>query len=281
MVGGIWGARGQDWAVAPRTTSRTGWRVEVADGTADDLHHRPIGHGAATVVVKRALRRALVLGSTQPEGLVDRRSAEAADIEVCRRRSGGGLVALDPEHDVWIDVEVGRTSRLWDDDVGRAFHWLGSTWAGAVAEILGSNLLAGGDPADGGPLPHHGPLEGRQAGAVICFAGLGPGEVTVAGRKVVGLSQRRTRATARFQCLLTPRWQPSWFAPYLDHDALSAAGIDLDRLRVGLPESADGPARDPGRATGRATDRDPDRATGRATDHDRVVEAFLRHLPIP
>jgi hypothetical protein len=35
---------------------------------------------------------------------------------------------------------------------------------------------------------------------MVCFAGLGPGEVTVDGAKVVGISQRRTRVGALFQC---------------------------------------------------------------------------------
>jgi hypothetical protein len=45
---------------------------------------------------------------------------------------------------------------------------------------------------------------------VVCFAGLGPGEVVDAtGFKVVGVSQRRTRAIARFQCALPLRWDPA------------------------------------------------------------------------
>ena len=41
---------------------------------------------------------------------------------------------------------------------------------------------------------------------MVCFAGLGTGEVTVAGRKCVGMSQRRTRAGARFQCAVPLAW---------------------------------------------------------------------------
>ena len=42
----------------------------------------------------------------------------------------------------------------------------------------------------------------------MCFAAVGPGEVlrsesdSVAGKKVVGISQRRTKDAARFQCTL-------------------------------------------------------------------------------
>ncbi len=42
----------------------------------------------------------------------------------------------------------------------------------------------------------------------MCFAGLGPGEVTVEGRKVVGLSQRRIREAVLFQCCAALRWEP-------------------------------------------------------------------------
>jgi lipoate-protein ligase A len=34
---------------------------------------------------------------------------------------------------------------------------------------------------------------------LVCFAGLGPGEVSLAGTKLVGLSQRRTRNGIRIQ----------------------------------------------------------------------------------
>jgi hypothetical protein len=41
---------------------------------------------------------------------------------------------------------------------------------------------------------------------LVCFAGIGPGEVLVGGRKAVGISHRRTRAGARFQCVAHRRW---------------------------------------------------------------------------
>jgi lipoate-protein ligase A len=44
--------------------------------------------------------------------------------------------------------------------------------------------------------------------SLVCFSGLGPGEVHAGGRKVVGISQRRTRGWARFQCAAYLRWDP-------------------------------------------------------------------------
>ncbi|MEO8162896.1 MAG: hypothetical protein ABI590_03865, partial [Ilumatobacteraceae bacterium] len=47
------------------------------------------------------------------------------------------------------------------------------------------------------------------------FAGLGPGEVLTNGRKVVGISQRRTNQSARFQCFVHRRWVPQTFLSFL------------------------------------------------------------------
>ena len=43
---------------------------------------------------------------------------------------------------------------------------------------------------------------------LVCFAGTAPGEITLAGRKLVGISQRRTRAGSRFQCAVHTTWSP-------------------------------------------------------------------------
>ena len=54
---------------------------------------------------------------------------------------------------------------------------------------------------------------------VVCFAGLAAGEVTVGGAKVVGISQRRTRAGGRFQCSVPLQWNAE------RHEELLAPGI--------------------------------------------------------
>ena len=49
----------------------------------------------------------------------------------------------------------------------------------------------------------------------MCFDGVAPGEVVLAGpddglpAKLVGISQRRTRDGARFQCIVHHRWAPA------------------------------------------------------------------------
>jgi lipoate-protein ligase A len=152
-------------------------------------------------------RPALVLGSTQPESDVDPVAARAAGTEVARRRSGGGAVLLVPGRATWVDVTIARADPLWHDDVAVAFHWVGRAWAAAVGR-LGIEATV-----------HVGPLVETSWSRRVCFAGIGAGEVVVGGRKLVGISQRRTRDGARFQCVVLRSWDP---APLLGLLALDA-----------------------------------------------------------
>jgi lipoate-protein ligase A len=148
----------------------------------------------------------LVLGSTQP-------AVEERGVPVVRRRSGGGAVLVGPGEVLWVDVLLPSGDPLWEDDVGRSFHWLGRAWVDALAALE--------VPAAW----HDGPLICTPWCRQVCFAGIGPGEVTVDGRKVVGLAQRRTRAGALFQCAALLRWDPDEMSRLLNLGIEGAAGI--------------------------------------------------------
>ena len=158
----------------------------------------------------------MVLGSAQPEGHVDAGVAARAGLEIARRRSGGGAVLVGPGRCAWVDLLIGRDDPRWDDDVDRAPRWVGEVWADALGEVgvTGATVVSGMQPS---------PWSSR-----VCFAGAGPGEVRVTGRKLVGLSQRRTRRRALFQCAVLLDADP---APLLDVLVLSdderrqAAGV--------------------------------------------------------
>jgi lipoate-protein ligase A len=154
-------------------------------------------------------RPALVLGSTQGDIVVDHGACARAGVEVVWRHSGGGAVLLVPGEVVWLDVILPASDPRWSDDVGRATWWLGQAWADALASL--------GHP--GGQV-HRGPMVASAWSRLVCFAGLGPGEVTIAGRKAVGISQRRTRGVARFQCALHRRWDPAALLGLLAPSAL-------------------------------------------------------------
>lgn len=202
----------------------SGWHVEHHRGSAAELHALEVPDGAVpSVWVLEATGPAVVLGSTQPAEVVDAEAAAAAGVAVVRRRSGGGAVWVAPGDPHWVDVVVPRDHRLWTDDVGRAFLPVGRAWQQALASLdIGGTWL------------HEGRLACGPLGGTVCFAGRGPGEVLLGDAKVVGISQRRTRAGARFQCAVPVRWDPAPLAALLrdpvDADALAAAGAGIGEL---------------------------------------------------
>lgn len=182
------------------------WLLERFAGTAAEFHARPVPEPA-----KRSLwwfevdGPTVVLGSTQPWSDVDRVRADAAGVAVARRRSGGGAVWLDSGVVTWVDVVLPADDHRWTDDVSRATDWLGEAWVRSLVAVGVS-----------GTVSHHGPMQTSRWSSLVCFGGLGPGEVTIDGAKVVGISQRRTRGWARFQCALLHHWDPAPLLGMLD-----------------------------------------------------------------
>lgn len=200
----------------------------VDDGDAASFHHRelPVG-GPPRLWWFRPGRPAVVLGSTQDDSILDLDACARLGLDVVKRRSGGGVVLVGPNLTMWLDVLVPRGHALWDDDIGRAMWWVGEEWAGGLADV-------GLDD----PVVHRGGLESSALSRVVCFAGRGPGEVFVGSTKVVGISQRRTRDWARFQCALSLRWDVDTLAA-----ALVSETITPDSLR-GLGSSVEFDRRD-------------------------------------
>lgn len=191
---------------------------------AGEFHHRDLGPNEAWFV--ETIREAVVLGSRQDAGLVDRAKCEAQNVEVTTRRSGGGIVHLVPGHHVWVDVTISTDHPQWTDDVIESAVWLGRLWVQALAQ-LGVDSSVYGDR-----------LSGDELGQLICFASVGPGEVIdQSGAKLVGISQRRTRSLARFQCTVLTAWDPrrvlDLLMPQID---VSSAALDDLRRRVAIVE---------------------------------------------
>lgn len=190
-----------------------------------DFHERPIRPDLAEAEawVLEPGRPALVLGSSQKPEQVDLRAAAASGVEVVRRRSGGGAVWVPTSGCLWVDVVVPRHDPRWDDDVRASTWWLGEAWAEALREVgLDAELYRDG-------------LEKTDWGRLVCFGALGPGEVLVDGRKAVGISQRRTREGARFQCIVYAAWEPDAVL-----DLLELPEADRDRASRELATVATG-----------------------------------------
>jgi len=206
------------------------WKVVHRAGGAGELHHLDLpAERSLTVMVPD--RPAIVLGSSQPASDVDGEFCAAAGIDVVRRRSGGGAVYVHPFDVVWVDIVIPRGDPLWSDDVGEAMVWVGELWCAA----LGRNG-PGGSGMDGLTV-HRGRLVANDWSKVLCFAGAGTGEVFRDSAKVVGISQRRTREFARFQCSAHRRWDATTIAAAVPH-----VGRDMSRLEslvVTVPEAFD------------------------------------------
>jgi lipoate-protein ligase A len=213
------------------------WAVEVHREAPRAFHARPLPEPPArTVWVCEPTVPSLVLGSTQPEAVADAGACAAAGIEVVRRRSGGGAVLVEPGRILWLDVLLPAGDLLWEDDVARAFLWLGEVWRDALADVGVESRV------------HDGGLCTTAWSRLVCFGGLGTGEVVdAAGTKLVGLSQRRAREGARFQCAALGAWEPGRLVDLLAlspgdrADAASAlAGaaravpVDLGALRTAV-----------------------------------------------
>ncbi|MEO5679891.1 MAG: hypothetical protein ABIS47_09510 [Acidimicrobiales bacterium] len=204
----------------------SGWPLVEEAGTAAELH------GDRLPVPERRLVRlasvegpALVLGSAQVAGGLDLEAAAAQRVEVARRRSGGGAVLVWPGHLVWLDVCLPRGDDLWDDDVGRSCRWLGDAVAGALRQLGAAGVHA-----------HPGAYEPSAWSHQVCFAGRAPGEVVADdGRKLVGVSQRRTRQGAVFQVAVALVWAPRVLVdllglPGVAATAVAGTGVGLGEL---------------------------------------------------
>lgn len=182
------------------------WRFNHLRDSAESIHGREL---PAERAIWRAsiIESAVVLGSKQSLDIVNQVACERDGISAVRRRSGGGVVVLNADAHLWIDFVVPRDDELWRDDVGESMWWVGELWADALAkcEIADHDQLR----------VHRGGLERSALSDLICFGGLGPGEVTLHGQKLVGISQRRTREMARFQCVVHQRWSPDLYREYL------------------------------------------------------------------
>ncbi|MFZ9984500.1 MAG: lipoyl protein ligase domain-containing protein [Ilumatobacteraceae bacterium] len=193
------------------------WRFHEAIGLAEEHHHRVLPSERA-VWDFEITRPALVLGSRQNDSIVDLEACATRGIDVVTRRSGGGLMLLIPGEHLWLDVVICPGDPLWSDDVQTSMNWLGAIWQRALADsgITNSTVATGGLVAD-------------ELGQLVCFAGRGPGEVMGSdGRmKYVGISQRRNREQARFQCTAYTKWDADLLLALLSEPV-----ADPERLRT-------------------------------------------------
>ena len=185
----------------------------------------------ATMFVVRPNRATLVLGSAQSSDVLD--PVQVGVVPLRRRRGGGGLVLLQPD-DLWIDWWIPADDPRWRSDVHASSTMVGQWWAEVLVNIVRGVVTV-----------HDGPLEGDPAFRLVCFAGRGPGEVFVDGRKAVGVTQWRVRegtfvstvmhAHASHDVLRYLNEVPEGLDQALDHQILTSLdGFDAATLASAL-----------------------------------------------
>jgi len=198
------------------------FRVTHTRGPGVRLHSRQL-KGCSVPRWDRLVvtRPTVVLGSAQRTGVVDVARAESAGIDVVVRNSGGGAVWLDPVNSHWIDVTIGSEDPRWHTDIGAAFDWLGKMFVAALGDLGVAATAHQGRAIDSG------------WSRVVCFGGVGAGEVIVDGCKFVGMSQRRTRDRARFQVVFYDHFDPAPLVEVLDLEAADRVGVS-DHLEASV-----------------------------------------------
>lgn len=184
----------------------------------------------ATMFVATPGTRLLVLGGNQEDSIL---SPTGRTWPLRRRRGGGGLVELAPA-DLWVDFWIPRDDPRWREDIRDASSMVGRWWATSLKSVVGVDAEV-----------HEGGLEGDAALRVACFAGRGPGEVFVNGRKAVGVTQWRVREGTFLSTVLRASnssalvdlldHPPALLAEALDHHSTTSLGVlDVETLTTDL-----------------------------------------------
>jgi lipoate-protein ligase A len=205
------------------------WTVIERVGSPRELHAAAAAPAGRLMAVAMPTSGAVVLGSTQPASDFDPARCAAAGLDLVRRRSGGGAVLVQPSAQVWVDFYVPAADPLFCADISRSFAWVGELWASAVlATIEPPAQVAVATAID---------CRGGEWARRLCFCGLARGEVTLAGKKVVGLCQRRDRAGAWFHTMAMTAGDVTTAAALLagDEARLRAASAALRSSATVLP----------------------------------------------
>jgi lipoate-protein ligase A len=175
-------------------------------------------------VVRQVEQPTVVLGSTQAAEVVDVARAAERGVAVVRRRGGGGAVLLRPGDHLWIEAWIPRDDPLWVADVAVAGEWVGAWWSDALGPAGAVDRVV-----------HRGRAEPGPYGSLVCFSGRGPGELFSSGRKVMGISQWRSREGSLFHTCAYAHWDPQPLIDLLDVDMPRREALQRD-----LPGTAAG-----------------------------------------
>ena len=166
------------------------WIVKKSEGSVADRHLTLPSFDARQIIIHEIDKPTMVFGTAQRNNHLE----EEIKCDYVYRKSGGGAVFLEPGQVLWVDFVIPRGDLLWCDDIRYSSVWLGELW---VSALRGGGLSG---------VVYDGEIRKNELSPFVCFAGLTTGEVTLFGKKIIGISQRRTREGAWFQCAALFSW---------------------------------------------------------------------------
>jgi lipoate-protein ligase A len=216
----------------PDLTGR-GWRLLPFDTGASEFHF-----ALSDALVRESPRQTvwwhttdeptLILGAGQRS--VDGAEAVRRGIHVVRRSAGGTAVYAGPGvlgQDVFLPAGHGLNST----DVVETYRWLGEIWQEGLARLGVHADLVSVEAARA--RPHVDP-----AVAMVCFGSLSPYEVTVEGRKLVGLAQVRRAHGTLLQAGIHLHFDPVGISRVLPVSDPRHRAVQLSRAATGLNDVA-------------------------------------------
>ncbi|WP_143146368.1 lipoyl protein ligase domain-containing protein [Ferrithrix thermotolerans] len=157
---------------------------------ASAFSYRPTGDTPCGIGF-RTFRSTLTLGAGQVRYLnqaTDLLSELGTDVVV--RDNGGGAVWIEPEAQIWVGIYLPSTEGFLTEDYRAELVRIGEVIAPALVSFGLSDVRVVRSPD----------LLGR--GKELCFAGLSYGEITTSGKKILGLSLRRTKRWKIFHLMV-------------------------------------------------------------------------------
>ena len=197
------------------------WTIKRAEGSVADRHLTLPTFDRRQLIIHEIDKPTMVFGTGQ------RKMSLEVDIECdyVYRKSGGGAVFLEPDQVLWVDFVIPREDPLWCNDIRHSSVWLGEVWVRAMKDIGLQGQV------------HNEEIRKNALSELVCFAGLATGEVTVSGKKTIGISQRRTREGAWFQCAALFSWPAKRITHLLQMEPAKKTVNDL--LELAAPLEAD------------------------------------------
>lgn len=163
----------------------------LLEGTAQSLHdYRPDDLGIQALVELVPRTEALVFGAAQRSEAELLRRAEVYPHEIALRDSGGGVVAVGPTEQIWFGLYLRAKEGFLADDYSKQLVSLGE----AVGVALTEHGMEGVSVTRSSYLP--------DVAKSLCFAGQSYGEILVFGKKLVGLSLRRSKTWSVFHVMI-------------------------------------------------------------------------------